>query len=249
MRVLLPAALAVALVCPAPSNAQETLYRPGPGVVLPKVLKQVQPKYTSAALRAKIQGDVEIEAVVTKAGAVESLRVVKSLDQTYGLDDAAVAAAKEWQFQPGTVNGTPVNVIVTLDLTFKIKDQPQPVPQSAPMQAIYAGGDTRTMTPSEFAVGALPPGTPGLVAPKIITMVEAKYTADAMRQKIQGDVEVDVVVTPDGGVSRAIVVTSLSPDLDMNALKAALSYRFQPATQNGQPVTALVRVSLNFRLH
>ena len=83
----------------------------------------------------------------------------------------------------------------------------------------------------------------------MVTPVEPKYTSDAMRQKIQGDVEVDVVVTPEGGVSRAIVVTSLSPDLDMNALRAALSYRFQPATQNGQPVAALVRVSLNFRLH
>jgi protein TonB len=105
------------------------------------------------------------------------------------------------------------------------------------------------MTPYEFAVGALPPGTPGLVAPQVITLVEPKYTADAMRQKIQGDVDLDVVVTPEGTVSRAIVVKSLSPDLDMNALKAALDYKFQPATQNGQPVAALVHVSLVFRLH
>ena len=77
------------------------------------------PKYPSAAMRAKIQGIVEVEAVVLTDGTVGDVRVIKSLDITFGLDAQAIAAAKRWQFKPGTYNGQPVPVIVTLLLEFK----------------------------------------------------------------------------------------------------------------------------------
>jgi len=47
--------------------------------------------------------------------------VTKSLDQKYGLDDQAVTAMKKWQFKPGTKDGKPVAVRVTVEMTFKLK--------------------------------------------------------------------------------------------------------------------------------
>ena len=71
-------------------------------------------------MRAKIQGQVELEIVVLENGTVGEVRVTKSLDRTYGLDQAAMDAAKKWKFRPGVRQGTPAQVIVTLILEFRL---------------------------------------------------------------------------------------------------------------------------------
>ena len=96
-------------------------YRPGDGVRAPVLLRLVPPRYTGQAMRAKVQGTVELEAVVLPDGCVGDVRVVKSLDRFHGLDDEAIAAAREWLFAPGRDrDGRPVPVLVTLMLEFRI---------------------------------------------------------------------------------------------------------------------------------
>jgi protein TonB len=95
-------------------------YRPGSGVTSPFPVNQVKPNYTSDAMRAKIQGSVELEVVVLEDGTVGQVRVTKSLDRTFGLDQAAMDAAKKWLFRPGTRQGVPVATIVTLILDFRL---------------------------------------------------------------------------------------------------------------------------------
>lgn len=96
-------------------------YRPGNGVELPKVLREVKPQYTAEAMRAKVQGVVWLECIVNPDGTVGSVEVIKSLDPTFGLDQEAIKAAKRWQFVPGTRFGQPVPVIVTIELTFTLR--------------------------------------------------------------------------------------------------------------------------------
>ncbi len=96
-------------------------YRPGSGVTVPEVLRQVKPQYTSEAMRARIQGSVEVECVVRTDGTVGDVHVVRSLDPRYGLDDEAVKAARQWRFRPGTRRGEPVPVLVTIELTFTLR--------------------------------------------------------------------------------------------------------------------------------
>ncbi len=95
-------------------------YRPGSGVTDPSLVRQEQPKYTSDAMRAKIQGIVELEAVVLPNGTVGDVRIVKSLDARYGLDQEAIRAARAWLFRPGMLQGKPVAVLVTLILEFRL---------------------------------------------------------------------------------------------------------------------------------
>lgn len=96
-------------------------YRPGSGVTFPTLLRQEQPKYTSEAMRAKIQGIVELEAVVLENGTIGQVRVVKSLDKVFGLDQEAITAARKWLFRPGVdPSGKPVATIVTLILEFRL---------------------------------------------------------------------------------------------------------------------------------
>jgi protein TonB len=47
--------------------------------------------------------------------------VSRSLDSTFGLDQEAIKAAKQWLFKPGTKDGKPVAVRVMIELTFMLK--------------------------------------------------------------------------------------------------------------------------------
>jgi protein TonB len=96
------------------------VFRAGPGVTIPRLLKDVKPQYTADAMRAKIQGSVVVECVVQTDGTVGNVKVIRSLDATYGLDQEAIKAAKQWVFAPGTRNGQPVPVMVSIELTFTL---------------------------------------------------------------------------------------------------------------------------------
>ena len=90
------------------------------GLTDPILIQNVFPKYTSDAMRAKIQGVVEVQIVVMPDGSVGRARVITSLDKTFGLDQQAVNAAKQWTFVPGKLDGVPVPVAVTVKLEFKL---------------------------------------------------------------------------------------------------------------------------------
>ena len=94
-------------------------YRPGSAVTPPRVLKEVKPKYTSEALRQRIQGTVALEVVVSRDGVPIAARVTRSLDPG-GLDHEAMAAASEWRFTPGRIGDTPVDVLVIILLDFRV---------------------------------------------------------------------------------------------------------------------------------
>jgi periplasmic protein TonB len=97
------------------------VYRPGSGIVSPKVLQEVKPAYTADAMRAKIQGTVWIEAVVMPDGSVGNVHITRSLDPTFGLDQEAIKAVKRWRFIPGTRRGEAVPVLVEIELTFTLR--------------------------------------------------------------------------------------------------------------------------------
>ena len=60
-----------------------------------------------------------MECVVGIDGKSSDVKVIRSLDPD--LDRAAVEAAKLWEFQPGTRQGKPVPVIVTVAIGFTLK--------------------------------------------------------------------------------------------------------------------------------
>ena len=94
-------------------------YRLGIGVIAPRLLIQVRPKYTAEALQRKIQGTVALEVIVGREGTPLAIRVTRSLDPG-GLDEEAITAVREWRFTPGRLGDTPVDVLVTILLDFRI---------------------------------------------------------------------------------------------------------------------------------
>jgi len=95
--------------------------KPGSGVTLPKPTHEERPQYTKEALKAGIEGSVLLNVVVQKDGTVGQVDIARSLDKMYGLDESAIKAARQWRFEPGTKDGKPVAVLVTIELTFTLR--------------------------------------------------------------------------------------------------------------------------------
>ena len=87
----------------------------------PVLVKEVRPIYTKEAREAGIEGIVGVDAVVLKDGTVGDVKINKSLDQKYGLDEQAIKCAKQWLFEPGTKDGQPVDVQVAIEISFRLK--------------------------------------------------------------------------------------------------------------------------------
>ncbi|HEX8032124.1 MAG TPA: energy transducer TonB [Vicinamibacterales bacterium] len=86
----------------------------------------------------------------------------------------------------------------------------------------------------------------GVSSPVLIKQVRPRYTPDALRDKIQGTVVMEVIVKSDGRPSDIRVVRSLDPGLDAEAIATVAQWRFEPGRLAGQPVDVLVTVLLDF---
>jgi TonB family protein len=108
---------------PIAASAQQAgetrVYKPGDGVSAPVLVREVRPQYTPDAKAAKIQGVVTLECVVKTDGTIGDVEVTTSLDA--GLDQEAIKAVKQWRFEPGTKDGKPVPVLITLEMTFTLR--------------------------------------------------------------------------------------------------------------------------------
>jgi protein TonB len=95
--------------------------RPGGDVQSPVPISQPKPQYTPEAMRAKIQGRMLLECVVFPDGTVGQIRVLRSLDPMFGLDQEAIKAARAWLFKPGRRRGEAVAVLVTIEMAFTLR--------------------------------------------------------------------------------------------------------------------------------
>ena len=82
------------------------------GQIRPPIrIKEVAPLYPAIAQSARVQGDVVIEATIDEEGKVADARVVKSVPL---LDQAALDAVRQWEYQPSLLNGVPTAVVTTV---------------------------------------------------------------------------------------------------------------------------------------
>jgi TonB family protein len=84
---------------------------------LPEAVTKVSPNYPPAAREAKVDGTVLIQALVLRDGTVGDVRVQKSIPE---LDQAAIAAVRQWRFKPALAKGQPVSVWVAVPVRFTV---------------------------------------------------------------------------------------------------------------------------------
>lgn len=96
----------------------EGLARPcDAGAVAPVVIKDAKARFTTRALLdTKARGPVVVELIVVEDGGVLNARIVRPLHPD--LDREALAAVRQFEFKPGTLNGKPVPMVVQIETTF-----------------------------------------------------------------------------------------------------------------------------------
>ena len=104
---------------PPPPPEPDGPIRSGALVQSPRKIVDVRPVYPDVARAARVQGTVVLEAVLDRAGRVSQVRVLKSVAL---LDPAALAAVRQWQYTPSTLHGVPVEVLMTITVTFTLQE-------------------------------------------------------------------------------------------------------------------------------
>lgn len=91
------------------------------GVIAGQVVYQKRPVYPAEAKanHDTVNGPVVLDAVISKEGLIERLRVKQSLRADY--DRSALEAVKDWKYQPYLLNGEPVDVETTITVNFSIE--------------------------------------------------------------------------------------------------------------------------------
>lgn len=85
----------------------------------PKLRKRVEPAYTRGATAFGIKGAAVFETVIGKDGSVHGIRMLKGLEAPT-LSYAAMQALRQWKFEPGKLDGQPVDVIFNLTINYKM---------------------------------------------------------------------------------------------------------------------------------
>jgi protein TonB len=85
------------------------------GVMEGRKLSGADPRYPAIAIAARIQGTVLLAATISRAGAIENLRILSGPPM---LAPAAEEAVRTWRYRPYLLNGEPVEVETTVRVIF-----------------------------------------------------------------------------------------------------------------------------------
>src|SRR3989441_2481957 len=138
------------LLVPRPGISQDAPPKvAGVDVPAPRRTKSVPPHYPPEAQALGMRGIVILELVVGPDGKIVSARITRSVPP---FDDAALTAAREWEYEITKVEGKPVSVILTVPIEFKMRlpemsrDDGVPELRQGVVPAFPAGAGPETAT-------------------------------------------------------------------------------------------------------
>jgi len=164
-------------------SAQEPdeFYRAGPGVTLPKVTHNVSPTYTSDAMREQVTGRVGVECIVELDGVPSHIRVVQPLHPS--LDAEAIKAMEQWRFTPGTKDGKPARILITVEMTFSMAPASGPPQNVTILRRTNADGVSLSWEVTRDRFDRQPTWSPDSGTPLPLSLSDALHAANEWLQK------------------------------------------------------------------
>ncbi len=206
----------------------------------------VRPKYPKDALRNGTAGTVDLRAVIAPDGRITDLAVLSG-DPYFS--QPAHAAARKWRFRPEVRHGYAVETIYKIHIRFDPMLQEatsdveleSPPPEAPPT---LTRARRQNLAPDVHHMSE-----PGMIAPKAIYSPEPEFSETARKAARQGNVDIDLVVGPDGLPRDLQLVCSAEASLSDNALTAVKQWKFAPGTKDGKPVATEIQVEVSFKLY
>jgi protein TonB len=94
--------------------------RVGGAIQEPAKVKHVPPAYPDIAVRSNVQGAVVLECTISPQGRVAAVKLIQGIPL---LNEAAVAAVRQWVYTPTLRDGVPVSIIMTVTVRFGLEER------------------------------------------------------------------------------------------------------------------------------
>jgi len=88
-----------------------------------------------------------------------------------------------------------------------------------------------------------------ITPPEVLYQLDPEPSEEARRKVISGTVVVKLIVTPKGEASNVRVIKGLGNGLDEKAIEAVQTWKFKPATKDGEPVAVEIAVEFDFHIY
>jgi TonB family protein len=230
-----PAAASQSQTTPAPSPTPTPGPTPAPGDSTKlEVIKSVRATYPYAAEQKQIQGQVLLKLSISEKGEVQNVEVVRG-DPI--LAEAAVKAAKQWEFKPFVKNGKAITVTTQIPFDFAFSDR---VEDAKATKDDNAAPDANV--PKRVRVAG------GVITGNIVHRVTPVYPHEAKQNRIEGTVVLRAIIDKEGSVA-SLEPISGPKELIPASIGAVQQWRYRPYILNGEPVEVETTVTVNFQLH
>lgn len=223
----------------APSGSEQRV-RVSESVMRRMRIQQIDATYPPAALKAKVEGRVVLNAYISSSGDVERLELISGHPM---LVAATIDAVKQWKYKPFLLNGEPTEVQTIVRVNFTL---------SREKEGEGSATDSLIAIDSEPAPGtsALPKRirvSSGVSQGLLESKVNPEYPPDAREQHIQGVVLLQVKIDTEGNVVQVELISG-HPLLAPAAMDAVRQWKYRPYLLNGTPVMVETQVQVNFTL-
>lgn len=104
-----------------PTKGQLTKRQPTEPKLIPASM--ARPVYPEAERKSGVEGTVILAVDISAAGAVAGAKVDKPVDGHPAFSEAAIAAVKQWRFEPARLDGKPVDIAVKIPVKFALQEK------------------------------------------------------------------------------------------------------------------------------
>ena len=229
-----------AAAAPAPTSAENPVHRA-------KLKSGMTPTYPAGA---NVSGTVVLKYTITRDGTVDDVQFVSGPEE---LKDAAIAAVKQWTYEPATYSGHPIPMPATTSLALKLPplvDEEADLPNTT-NAAKATGSASGTTFPPEAASAPIVGGRVQLaskdVAKLLVRQAAPHYPDSAKRYHVQGSVKLHAIIGIDGAVKELTVISGPA-ELHDAARDAVQQWRYKPVVINGTPTEVDTTITVIFTM-